>query len=117
MIRSSLCLDARGDDTAPLLGFLAAVRLRRLLRFAPYPQEVAAPQFGYIAFRVASAKKFGGHVLALAFAVPALDAAAVIEVRCDAHVVDADFLDGVGDRLYELGYRAARGRRQDLLIA
>src|SRR4051812_3038189 len=67
------------------------------LDLIPDPQEIAAPQFGDVGFRVATGQQFGGDVADVADVLPAFHATAFIEVRTDADVVDADLAHRVVD--------------------
>ena len=77
-----------------------------------HPQQVAAPQFGDLRFGVAAPHEFQRDVERLVGAVPAVHAAAAVEVRRDADVVDADQLHGVVDVIDEVLDRRARRRRE-----
>ena len=61
---------------------------------------------------VAAADELERDVERLVGAVPAVDAAAAVEVRRDADVIDADHLHGVVDVIDEVLDRRARGRRE-----
>src|SRR3546814_18054313 len=63
----------------------------------PDSQKVAAPQFGDVGFGVAAGQQFGGDVADLAHVFPAFDAAAFVEVRTDANMVDTNLAHGVID--------------------
>jgi hypothetical protein len=57
-----------------------------------------------------AAEEFGGHILALAFVLPAHYASAMIEVRGDADVIDSDLPDCVVDGIYKLSDRSGWNR-------
>ncbi len=78
-----------------LRGKMASVlgdRSGGFLDLVPDPQEIAAPEFGDVGLAVAAADQFGGDVACLADILPAVQAAAIVEVGADADVIDADFL-------------------------
>src|SRR5450830_1784801 len=72
-------------------------RFGGLLDLVPHPQEVTAPQLGDIGFGVTALEQFGGDVAGVADVLPALKAAAIVEVRRNADVIDADLAHGVVD--------------------
>src|SRR5690242_19838455 len=72
---------------------------RIALHLAPHAQQVAAPDLGDVGVAEAGAVQRGGHVARLAGVLPAGDAAAAVEVRGDADVVDAGDVGDVADLL------------------
>ena len=92
-------------------------RPRFLLGRAPsatcsmHAQQVAAPDLADLLLGVAAAHQLQRDVERLARVVPAVDAAAAVEVRRDADVIDADLLDDVVDVIDEVLDRGARRRR------
>src|SRR6267378_5669443 len=68
-----------------------------LLHVAPDAQQIAAPDLGDLLLGVAAAHQFERDVERVGRAVPAVDAAAAVEVRRDADVIDPDELHGVVD--------------------
>ena len=79
------------------------------LHFAPDAEEVAAPELADLFFGVASAHQFESYVEGFGGAVPAVDAAATVEVGRDADVVDADEFHGVVDVVDEVVHVGATG--------
>src|SRR5436853_7549067 len=84
---------------------------RDFLHFAPDAQQVAAPDLADLLLGVAAAHELERHVERFGRAVPAVHAAAAVEVRRDADVIDADHLDGVIDVIDAVFHRRASGRR------
>src|SRR6185312_2237972 len=68
---------------------------RGLLRISPDTQEIAAPDLCHLLVREATPLQARRNVARFARVVPADDAAAAVEVRGDADVIDAGYLDGV----------------------
>ena len=64
-----------------------------LLDLRHHPQQIAAPQLGDLLLGVAATHQLQRDVERLARVVPAVDAAAAVEVRRDADVIDANQLD------------------------
>src|SRR4051812_11864037 len=87
----------------------SAKPLRYGLHFVHDPQQVAAPQLGNLRLGVAAADQFERDVERLVGAVPAVDAAAAVEVGRNADVIDADQLDRVVDVIDEVLDRRAAG--------
>ena len=82
---------------------------RDALDLAPHAQQVAAPDLADLLLGVAATHELERDVERLRRAVPAVDAAAAVEVGRDADVIDADLLDEVVDVIDEVldGRRAA----------
>ncbi len=78
------------------------IRTRRSLHLLPDAQEIAAPELGDIRFGVTALDQLGGHVANLADIVEAFYAAAIIEIRADADMVDTDLSDRVIDGVDEI---------------
>src|SRR5262245_46053361 len=71
--------------------------LRDPLDFGPDAQQVAAPDLADLLLRIAAAYQLDRHVHRLRGAVESVHAAAAVEVRRDADVVDADELHRIVD--------------------
>src|SRR5688572_420466 len=82
---------------------------------APDAKQVAAPHPADVGLAVAAAHELERDVERLRGAVPAVDAAAAVEVRRDADVLDADQLDGVVDVIDEVLDGGSRRSRELLL--
>ena len=90
---------------------------RDALDFVHHSQQVAAPEFFDLLFGVAAADKLQSHVEGFAGVVPADNAAAAVEVRRDADMVDADELYGIinmVDEIFDRGGRITRVLLVDL---
>src|SRR5688572_22460191 len=61
---------------------LLALQISRgLLDVAPYAKQIAAPYFCDLVFRITPPREFERHIESFGGAVPAIDAAASVEVR------------------------------------
>src|SRR5579885_3358834 len=108
---------ARGrvNDRTPSLQFSCSIRKTNCsmfrgiaLHFAPYAQQVAAPDLGDIGVAETRAAQRGGDIARLRRIHPAGDAAAPVEIGSNADVVDAgDFRDvfDVRDQIVDRGER------------
>src|SRR5262245_43319073 len=70
-------------------------RPRDALALVHDSEQVAAPELADLFLGVAPPDQFERHVEGLVGAVPAVDAAAAVEVRRDADVLETDLLDRV----------------------
>src|SRR6188472_1596607 len=88
---------------------------RDFLDLAPDAKQIAAPDLRDLLFGVAPSHQFERHVEGFVGAVPAVDAAAAVEVRGDADVIDADQLDDIVDVVDEVLDGRARRLRVPLV--
>src|SRR3990172_12518796 len=76
---------------------------------APHAEEVPAPELRDLLLGIAAAHELVGDLEGLGGVVPALDAAAAVEIRADAHMIDPHDLDGVVDVVHEIRH-SRRGK-------
>src|SRR5262245_29763352 len=104
-------LEAKGSGTSTPSSRSSLNVLGDLLHLPPHPQQVARPDLADLLLGVAAADQLQRHVERFGGAVPAVDAAAAVEVRRDADVIDANQLHGLVDLVDEiLDGRAPGGR-------
>src|SRR5579864_1885974 len=99
--------------SAPLLLEIAS----NALDLVHHAQQVSAPELCDLLLGISAADELQRHVERLARVAPADDAAAAIEIRRDADVVDADLLHRVVDMIDEVlhgGGGIARGSPVDV---
>ena len=100
---------ARHETTVHLLGLTGSDR--DLFDLAPHPEQITAPDFRDLFFRVAPADELERHVEALGRAVPPVHASAAVEIGRDSDVVDANQLYGVVDVVHVILNGGATGGR------
>src|SRR5262249_5598825 len=107
-----MCSSAKADGHYVLsLDRAGLDPFRHLLDLLPHAQQVSAPEFGDVFFRVAAAHELERDIERFSRTVPALNAAAAVEVGRNADVIDTSQLHSVGAVMDEILQGGARRGR------